>query len=170
MSVRKFHINPSTGDIGRCFSQANKCPFGSTGMHFYEEDKAYAAADLKLKEFHDWTSRSLVPQKTGWFTVHVFDPVKKPTLISPLMEARQGHHLVLENGWIYEKAEDYMGLNWRAIEGKKFLPNSPIEPGKLYQDDVFGRFIRDVGARIELTENMPHYEIRWPGSSGNPIR
>lgn len=167
MGVRKYHINPQTGDVGRCFSQYDKCPFGNLGMHFYEEKAAWNAAATKLEEFHNWTSLSAVPQVEPWFTVDVINPREKHDIVHSVAGSQPGHHLVMENGWIYERAEEWR--KWQALSGEMFIPTNPIEIGEVYDVWDFYDHLDRVGGRIETTPDLLPFNIPWPGSDADVV-
>lgn len=163
MSVRKWHINPQSGEVDRCWAYpANDCVFGTLSAHFYDEKKAWASAAKKMKEFQQWNELSAVPQEEGWFTVYVVDPtMKNHQRISPLQKAQPGHRLILENGWIYENTARY---EWKAISGESILPSAPIRPGKTYEIEDLWSVIARSGARIESNPTLPPFPIEWPWS------
>jgi len=170
MSVRKFHINPKTGDVGRCFAQGDTCPFGSVLTHFYDENSAWRASEIKLKEFHEWTAQSRIPQDPNWFTVNVLYP-NENKIFSAFSLAKPGHHLLLEfeDGWIYEKVDTELWKNIKGTPGERFSPRPEIE-GEIYHTVDLDARVFANGARIESTEGLPYYEINWPGTKFNSIR
>lgn len=51
-----FHVNPETGDVGKCRATNGKCPFGSLDSHFTTAEAARASYE---------TAQAVLPQVTG---------------------------------------------------------------------------------------------------------
>jgi len=49
--MKKFHVNPKTGNPGACSASEDKCPFGDANEHYSSADAARAAYEAKQKTF-----------------------------------------------------------------------------------------------------------------------
>jgi hypothetical protein len=47
--MSKFHINPATGEVGKCSSTKGKCPFGTAEEHYTSQEAASAAYEESMK-------------------------------------------------------------------------------------------------------------------------
>lgn len=157
-AIKKYHINPKTGEVGVCNSRLGRCPFGTPLMHFYSEDEARGAANRTLQRFYEFTSKSLIPQDPNWFTVHIFEPGPRMNFTGPLRRTEPGHHLVIENGWILEKVDE--PRKWQLLGSA--LPQFPSpSPGLIFSHDAFYYDLSTRGGRIESAEGLPHFHIEW---------
>jgi len=170
-----WHLNPKTGTPTRCNAAAGRCPFGTGNQHFMDPNQAAQAAAEKLSEFHDWTSKSVVPQKPGYFTEYVFDPAKPEsmadygTLVGQGTKLANGTRLVMENGWTLQVMDDLGdGGVWVGVESVpgKILPNFPnitdnLKKGELYDEVAIWWRIKGVGGRLEVPDNVTPIRIKW---------
>lgn len=155
-TIKRYHVNPRTGDVGQCLSAYDKCPFGSLEVHFYDPQEAWEATAKTLQYFHDFTARSVVPQEPDWFTVHVF-AAGSNELTGPLISTKPGHRLAIENGWVLEKVDSY---SWHMLEAKiadSFAPRI----GSLTMEQRFAGPLQRLGGRIENKEGLSPYPIKW---------
>lgn len=161
----KFHINPATGEVGRCTAEFGKCPFGPIERHFRREDEARRAVETKMSSFEEWTARSNVPQTPGWHTEHVFDPRNPKTYEEATWwlrrEVPEGTRLIIENGWILKKTQhpEY----WEFIAGKNDDRPSFLRLNRdgLNKDTKFMAALENFGGRLEFTDGIKPMPINW---------
>ncbi len=170
-----WHLNPKTGTPTRCNAAAGRCPFGTGNQHFLDPNQAAQAAAEKLSEFHDWVSRSVVPQQPGYFTEHVFDPKRVETmsdygpLVGSGVKLADGTRLIIENGWTLQVPNGLGDAGmWNAVQSVpgRPQPNHPdfkdtMEVGMLHDEvDLWWR-IRDLGARLDVPDEATPIRMKW---------
>ncbi len=159
----KFHINPANGAVDKCRAKMGECPFGSYDQHFNDRRTAQNVAERKLQQFHDWTSRSRVPQEPGWHTEEIFDPSRPETtelctivLRGPLPA---GTRLVMENGW--ELVRDGLTSGWYFTKGEDTRFMFSLEKDIANPVTNFSGVLMEVGGRLEFQEGTKPMHINW---------
>ncbi len=50
--MNKYHINPNSGEVGQCWAQRGKCPFGEADRHYHSPAEARAAYEILQEDFY----------------------------------------------------------------------------------------------------------------------
>lgn len=58
-SMKKFHVNPETGEPGRCRATEGYCPFGDADQHFSSADEARNAYEAQMADYEDYRESPL---------------------------------------------------------------------------------------------------------------
>lgn len=48
--MKKFHVNPETGEVGKCSASKRACPLGESSLHFESESLAKQASEKMLSQ------------------------------------------------------------------------------------------------------------------------
>lgn len=157
--VSYFHINPKNRDVVECYNHT-ECGFGSDG-HFRSEEVAWTLAREKFALWDDWMARSSVPREPGWYIEHVFDPQNEETMLyfrSFLDTVPEGTRLVMENGWVLEKA--YVNGYWNFLEGEDDRIMG-LKKDEINDHLKFTTLLSQIGGRLEFSEAVPPLQIDW---------
>jgi hypothetical protein len=163
-----WHVELRTGTPTRCLHSAGRCALGTGNQHFNYPEEARAAAEAKLAEYREWTSKSLVPQTPGYTTEYVFDPARPDTfgdfatLVGHGVDLADGTRLVIETGWTLEvvPGEGKYGI-WTLIDLGQDSANRVTEVGDSHDEISVWWAVKDNGARLEVPENATPIRIKW---------
>lgn len=177
-----YHINPSTGDSGKCSAKPGNCPFGSDDEHYTSPEAARAAfeASQEVNTFHK--AMSLKEMNA------IAKDVKHPKLINTLIQrgSKQTHANLSKNEHINEQdirailalrddpetrarffmredapldllePEDFAAVAEKAIQADKFS-SSPLSNFQWRQNPL---------SRVAFSENITdaHYDALMASS------
>jgi len=77
MSSGLYHINPATGDPGKCSAKKGNCPFGGDDEHYTSSESAREAYEVKSEAAKDYSLKAWHRKSTSKVNT-VPNPVAPP--------------------------------------------------------------------------------------------
>lgn len=87
--MAKYHINPATGDPGRCMARSGHCPFGGDETHYSTKAEAREAYSIEMDA--DWMAKGLPDLSTD-------------ELIARFEEGQVQAQELVDDGWLQPEA------------------------------------------------------------------
>lgn len=81
--MAKFHINPATGNPGRCLARSGNCPFGGEDAHYSTKEEARLAYEQQMERNSPQTESKNSPTKL------LEDRARRLINYDPLLEAEK---------------------------------------------------------------------------------
>lgn len=139
-----YHINPKTGNPGRCRAELGNCPFGGAEEHYDSVESAAKAYEERMENIELFLHYSAVPvtAKTRVLTTysHLQEPdeeaspgfITRGRMVAMLhgdVPVQDGTRLVIENGTVAEaKRNEVTGeLLWQVVDNREFFDTKDIQ-------------------------------------------
>lgn len=137
--MTKYHINPSSGEPGKCSAVKGKCPFADSEDHFDSVDDAREASEELYTAFDRWYTPTL--EQDGKFAVDLYDGFVLSVEYDDYSRAQAGQvarHIISDVN------------NYSVTEDSRYNAtlNFPKVPGT-----------QDVKVHINTKRNRVHYEV-----------
>lgn len=157
----QYHINPATGEPGRCSATERGCPYLGVSDHYGSPEEARAAYELIQARIGDFMRKSRVPLADGAVVIEVYDPMSDEVpsppksgflpdpaaqrFISAMDNAPKNSLIVIEDGTIFQRGYD--GDSWVLRSDRNNMLG--LVKGQTTSPATFLGVLKGYGARLE---------------------
>ena len=177
-----FHVNPKTGNPGRCSAIKGGCPFGGEQKHFKSKEEAHEAFEEFQRNLEAIVSKADHKPGKGAIAMAMYDPYDykiesmslwsdNPSYLDFIAEstaATEGSSIVLTNGYVLTKDEAIDSNYWRVEYTDRDALTS-IESGTVAPLEHYDQLIKAYGGWLESGGKAPESQIPYRMPDGGEL-